>query len=278
MATAAVSAETAAHAAPTDLDLVFCMDCTGSMGSYIAAAQRTILDIIEKLVAFEKTDVRFGLVAYRDHPPQDSSFITHVFPFTNSRKEITDNVNWMKASGGGDGPEAVAAGLKAAYDMPWRPTATKIVILIADAPPHGLGESGDGFPEGSPDGVDPIAVARDMSQHGISCYTVGCEPALGSYKHARAFMVSLAELTQGQAVALGSASGLADVILGGAQEALGLEKLQVKAAEVAAKAEADLRTEAAMRSRGAPVAAPSDKEIASRMTDVHSACCWRVAL
>lgn len=51
-------------------------------------------------------------------------------------------------------------------DLEWRPNAAKMVVLVADAPPHGqllvaplmtltssgIGEYGDGFPEGSPDG------------------------------------------------------------------------------------------------------------------------------
>lgn len=40
----------------------------------------------------------------------------------------------------------MADGLKAALDMPYRPYATKVCIFIADAPPHGLNEGGDGFP------------------------------------------------------------------------------------------------------------------------------------
>jgi hypothetical protein len=32
--------------------------------------------------------------------------------------------------------------------MEWREKAVKIVILITDAPPHGLGEFLDGFPDG----------------------------------------------------------------------------------------------------------------------------------
>lgn len=39
-----------------------------------------------------------------------------------------------------------------ALEMAWRPNATKMVVIIADAPPHGIGEHGDGFPEGSPCG------------------------------------------------------------------------------------------------------------------------------
>jgi hypothetical protein len=45
-------------------------------------------------------------------------------------------------------------------------------------------------------------------------YTVACEPAISNYMYARDFMVSVADITQGQAVALGSAQLLVDVILG----------------------------------------------------------------
>jgi hypothetical protein len=46
----------------------------------------------------------------------------------------------------GDTEEAVADGLQAALDMPYRANATKVCIFIADAPPHGMGNAGDGFP------------------------------------------------------------------------------------------------------------------------------------
>jgi hypothetical protein len=42
------------------------------------------------------------------------------------------------AAGGGDGPEAVTSGLAATLtDLEWRKDAAKMVVLIADAPPHG---------------------------------------------------------------------------------------------------------------------------------------------
>lgn len=41
---------------------------------------------------------------------------------------------------GGDGPEAVTAALKAALELTWRPTSSRMAVLIADAPPHGIGE------------------------------------------------------------------------------------------------------------------------------------------
>lgn len=54
------------------LDLVFVMDCTGSMGSYITSATSNIRSIVEEIVVSEKSDIRLALVEYRDHPPQVS--------------------------------------------------------------------------------------------------------------------------------------------------------------------------------------------------------------
>lgn len=89
----------------------------------------------------------------------------------------------MYASGGGDGPEAVTAAMAEALGMDWRPNASKMIVLIADAPPHGIGEYGDGqksivssrstshvylgFDDGSPDGYDPLQLARQMASRGI---------------------------------------------------------------------------------------------------------------
>ena len=201
------------------------MDCTGSMGSYISAAKQNIERIVQRLTEQEHADLRFGLVSYRDHPPQDQSYVVKSFPFTTELSAMQANLRTLSANGGGDGPEAVEAGLKAALEMDWRSDATKICIFIADAPPHGLGENGDGFPDGAPTGVDPLAVLDQMSMRGISVYTVGCQPALSHYRYATDFFIAAAERTNGQAVALESAAALADVIMGGAIEEMELTKL-----------------------------------------------------
>jgi hypothetical protein len=110
--------------------------------------------------------------------------------------------------------------------LQYRKEATKICILIADAPPHGIEPSGDGLPTGW-DTHDPLVVARDMAKKGIVLYSVACEPSVSrNYQFCRDFMISVAELTEGQAVALSDAKLLADVILGGAQEEIGLAALQ----------------------------------------------------
>lgn len=59
--------------------------------------------------------LRFGLIAFRDHPPQDQSFVTQEFPFTTDFGVVASNLASLKATGGGDGPEAQSDALSAAY-------------------------------------------------------------------------------------------------------------------------------------------------------------------
>eukprot|EP00696_Hemimastix_kukwesjijk_P000717 gnl/Hemi2/10968_TR3759_c1_g1_i1.p1 gnl/Hemi2/10968_TR3759_c1_g1~~gnl/Hemi2/10968_TR3759_c1_g1_i1.p1 ORF type:complete len:419 (+),score=122.63 gnl/Hemi2/10968_TR3759_c1_g1_i1:36-1292(+) len=208
-----------------ELDLVFCVDCTGSMGSYIAQCKQNIQNIVETVIASEGADVRFALVMYRDHPPQDSSYITQVCEFTGAIDEMKAYVNRMSASGGGDGPEAVAAGLYAALNLPYRDSATKVCVFIADAPPHGLEESGDGFPEGDPNTQDLLATCRGYPASRIRLYSVGCEPAISNYPRSCSFMDWAASLSGGKYISLLQAAVLSSVIIGGCREELNFDKL-----------------------------------------------------
>ncbi|XP_067665932.1 uncharacterized protein [Haliotis asinina] len=204
------------------LDLAFVMDCTGSMGSYIDSARENISLIIDKISSAGGRNVRFALVEYRDHPPQDRSFITKPHDFTS---QIATMKSWLRdcsASGGGDGPEAVVDGLQALLNFSWRSAATKIAVLIADAPPHGLGNGGDGFELGCPLGHDPFKVTNKLASQEITLYVAGCEPSISSYKD---FFTGLAYITGGQYVPLASANNLAKIIVCGAEEEMSLEHL-----------------------------------------------------
>jgi len=136
------------------------------------------------------------------------------------------------AAGGGDGPEAVAPALNDALKLPYRKEAVKIVVLIADAPPHGVVKGNDDwYPKGDPDGLDPIKIARTMAEQGIVLYVVACEPSLSNYPFAHDFMAGLAKITEGKYLPLTSAHLLPDVIIGGAKEEIALQKLEEEAAK-----------------------------------------------
>jgi hypothetical protein len=99
--------------------------------------------------------------------------------------------NWLEqcqAHGGGDTPEAIADALHDVVKLSWRPEATKISILISDAPPHGLDSRGDQFPNGCPNGLDPIKIVHEMAEKNITLYSVGVEPPIGKMTQLFLFM------------------------------------------------------------------------------------------
>ena len=49
-----------------DLDLMFIMDCTSSMSSWISTCQREIMNIVEKIKAENDCKVRISFVGYTD--------------------------------------------------------------------------------------------------------------------------------------------------------------------------------------------------------------------
>ncbi|GAA5989427.1 hypothetical protein JCM11641_007901, partial [Rhodosporidiobolus odoratus] len=193
------------------------------------SATKNIELICENIVqsgSLESADcLRIGLIAYRDYPPQDNSYITKSFPFTSSVPTMKEQLKSLYASGGGDGPEAVTAGIKAAMELDWRPEATKMAVLIADAPPHGIGEYGDGFPQGGPDGEDPLILTRAMAQAGIPLFVVACEPALSGYQYGLDLFRAFTVITSATLVPLTTAALLSHVIVGAALEHLEMEKL-----------------------------------------------------
>ncbi|KAI5119389.1 hypothetical protein M0805_005932 [Coniferiporia weirii] len=211
------------------LDLVFVQDCTGSQGSYISSATRNIEEICGHIFHSgrlqEPEDMRVGLVAYRDHPPQDHTWVYKNFGFTSDISKVRQELSSLYATGGGDGPEAVTAGLYQALTMDWREHASKMVVLIADAPPHGIGEYGDGFDDGSPDGHDPLQIAREMASRGITLFFVACEPALSGYSYATDFFQAMTDITSGLMLPLTTADLLSHAIVGSVLENLDMERL-----------------------------------------------------
>jgi len=124
-------------------DILFIIDATSSMSPYIFSVKETVKAIIEdskneiKRLNASEESIRFAIVAYRDHPPEDNTWVTKVSDFKNS-KETIDFLNELTARGGGDMPEAVLDGINAALnEVQWRPESEKSIIMALDAPPHG---------------------------------------------------------------------------------------------------------------------------------------------
>ncbi|TFH09748.1 MAG: VWA domain-containing protein [Candidatus Thorarchaeota archaeon] len=62
------------------MDMVFDVDNTGSMGPYIEQTKSKILEIIRTIKKEELCHrLRVGLVAYRDHPTEGTTWVTQKY-------------------------------------------------------------------------------------------------------------------------------------------------------------------------------------------------------
>ncbi len=117
------------------LDLVFLVDATGSMGDEIAklkASMRAMSDQIARLPG--QPDICYGLVAYRD---RGDAFLTRTHDFTDDLGAFQGVLARVQAGGGGDMPEALNEALhETVHGLSWRTEAARMVVLVADAPPH----------------------------------------------------------------------------------------------------------------------------------------------
>lgn len=126
----------ARQAGRAKLDLVFLVDATGSMGDEIdklKSSLRSITDEVARLPS--RPDLCLGLVAYRD---RGDEFFVRSHDLTNDVNAFQGVLNALRAGGGGDEPEAMNEALhEAVHHISWRgEQATRLVVLVADAPPH----------------------------------------------------------------------------------------------------------------------------------------------
>ncbi|MAQ13457.1 MAG: hypothetical protein CMN30_01460 [Sandaracinus sp.] len=122
--------------APRVLDLGFLIDVTGSMEDELRFVNREVADIVARVSAESpETQVRVGAVFYRDrtdHPALQRIAFTHdVHGFAQAMQSV-------HASGGGDYPEDLNAGLQQALvGLGWSGAgAVRTLVVISDAPPQ----------------------------------------------------------------------------------------------------------------------------------------------
>ena len=144
------------------IDVVFAVDTTGSMGGLLDGAKRTVWSIATHI---RKTDpnanLRIGLVAYRDI---GDDYVTRPYMLTTDLDSVFTELSTYQASGGGDTPENVDAALDdTLHKMQWRPGAKKLVFLVGDAPPASRG-----------DVPTYDNLAKEASKKGITINTIRC--------------------------------------------------------------------------------------------------------
>lgn len=119
------------------LDLMICIDSTGSMQSTIDALASALGEMAGILSGISPK-LRLGVVHYKDNDELGEAGAEVVQKLSKNIKSTRKKLDKLRAIGGGDLPEAVLGGLDMALSksMKWGAQANKLVILIGDAPPH----------------------------------------------------------------------------------------------------------------------------------------------
>ncbi len=119
------------------VEIVFAIDTTGSMGGLIDGAKKKIWAIANEVArAQQQPEVKIGLVAFRD---RGDAYVTQTTALTDNLDAVYETLMALRADGGGDSPEDVNAALTdAVHKMAWseKKGTLKMIFLVGDAPPH----------------------------------------------------------------------------------------------------------------------------------------------
>ena len=140
------------------IDLVIVLDDTASMAGAIDNIKAELPNVIATANNASGGDLRVGYITFKDSVTVHNSLTTNI-------SAVMDSINATVASGGAGGPEASdeakntavnnlpagtrtdAAGYNGTqtgdFTTPYRDNATKIVVLITDAPPGGFNDIQD---------------------------------------------------------------------------------------------------------------------------------------
>src|SRR5262245_57295655 len=161
----AAQGQAAQPAAQPQVEVVFCLDTTGSMGGLIDAAKAKIWTIANQIAAGQPTPrLKVGLVAYRD---RGDEYVTKVFDLTDDLDAIHGHLMGFRAQGGGDFPESVNEALHVAVTkVSWSTDkkTLRLLFLVGDAPPHMDYPDDVKYPE-----TCQLAVKKDIIINTVQC-------------------------------------------------------------------------------------------------------------
>lgn len=120
----------------SQVDVMFIVDATGSMGDEINYLKEELNDVIQKVKEnHSELKINLGTVFYRD---KGDEYVTRKGNFSSDISQTVGFIKQQNAGGGGDTPEAMDSALVVAInEMNWSENAiARLLFLVLDAPPH----------------------------------------------------------------------------------------------------------------------------------------------
>ena len=132
------------------VDIVLCIDATGSMGPVLDTVKESALSFHGRLDAVmgEKgksiSQLRLKVIAFRDFCDRADDAIqeTGFLLFPSQAPEFQEFVRHLAPYGGGDIPESGLEALALAINAPWEKGLDRrrhVIVIFTDAPAHPLG-------------------------------------------------------------------------------------------------------------------------------------------
>lgn len=151
-----------------NVDLVFCIDATGSMDNVINIVKNNALnfykDVTEAMSKKSKVinKLRIKIIAFRDYlaDGDDAMLNTDFFILPDEADDFSKIVKSIQAKGGGDEPEDGLEALAYAIRSKWDTEGMKkrqVIVVWSDASTHQLGF-------GSKASNYPAKMAKDMTE------------------------------------------------------------------------------------------------------------------
>ncbi len=165
-----------------DVDLVFCIDTTGSMGDALEMVKTNALrfhsDLANAMAAKKKelNSLRIRVVAFRDYiaDKENAMLTTDFFNLPRDNDLFERAVRSLTPFGGGDEPEDGLEALAYAIRSPWSKNpdakARQVIVVWTDAPTHEMGYAASSpyYPKGMPRSFEELSNwwAQEKDAHG----------------------------------------------------------------------------------------------------------------
>lgn len=185
------------------VDMVFCIDATGSMEDTAGGEKRLINMVKEGAVSFyddftkvmdakhkHVRQLRIRIVAFRDYlaDGDGAMLVTDFFHLPQQAAEFEACINSISAMGGGDIPEDGLEALAYAIRSNWTTSGAKkrqVIVLWTDADPHPLqfGSAAPNYPKGMPRDLGELTEWWDEYMHPNAKRLVMFAPDEGGWQY-----------------------------------------------------------------------------------------------
>lgn len=152
-----------------NVDIVMCIDCTGSMSGLLDTVKSNALKFYPDLKARcdakgkEISDLRIRVIGYRDftYDGNDAISDSGFLSIPDEEDTFKSTVNSFVASGGGPEPESGLEALAMAIDSDWTTSGDKrrhVIVVWTDASTHQIGDGNSNpvYPKNMPKNFDEL--------------------------------------------------------------------------------------------------------------------------